>query len=57
MSGAMFPSVMTTCILTVPALIGIGGASIAIAVAIGFFGTMILTYLFGFNDSMVKEEE
>lgn len=57
MSGAMFPSVMTTCILTVPALIGLGGVSIAIAVAIGFFGTMILTYLFGFNDSMVKEEE
>ena len=53
----MFPSVMTTCILTLPALIGLGGVSVIIASAIGFFGSAVLTYLFGFNDSMVKEEE
>ena len=57
MSGVMFPSVMTTCILTLPALIGLGGVSVIIASAIGFFGSAVLTYLFGFNDSMVKEEE
>lgn len=57
MAGVMFPSVMTTCVLTLPALIGLGGMPIVIASAIGFFGSMILTYLFGFNDSMVKEVE
>lgn len=57
MSGVMFPAVMTTSILTAPALVGLGGVSILIACLIGFFGTAILTYFFGFNDSMVKEEE
>lgn len=56
-TGAMFPSVMTTSILTLPALVGLGGISILIAAAIGFFGTAVLTYLFGFHDGMVQEEE
>lgn len=57
LSGAMFPSVMTTCILTLPALIGLGGMPVLIASVISFLGSAIMTYMFGFNDSMVAEEE
>lgn len=55
-AGVMFPSVMTTSILTLPALAGLGGITVIIASAIGFFGTAVLTYFIGFNDNMVKEE-
>ena len=57
MTGAMYPSMMSTCLLTLPALFGVAGMTQILAAAIGFFGSAVLTYLFGFQDSMVAEEE
>lgn len=50
------PSLITVCALTLPAIAAFkGGIVMVIASVIGFFGTAICTYLFGFNDSMIKE--
>lgn len=55
MAGTQFTALPTTCILTLPALMSFpGGFAILIAALIGFFGTAVGTYLFGFDDSMIK---
>jgi len=56
LAGGQFPALITTCVLTLPAIAMFkGGIAMVIASAIGFFGTTICTYLFGFNDSMIEE--
>jgi len=54
--GAGSSAFVGTSILSLPAYIGKGFVGFLIACAIAFFGTFIVTYLFGFNDSMIKEE-
>lgn len=54
--GAGTPAFVGTSLLSLPAYIGKGFVGFLIACAIAFFGTFIVTYLFGFNDSMIKEE-
>lgn len=45
-------------LITLPALsVFPGGWGVPICAAIGFFGACIGTYLFGFNDSMIPEDE
>ena len=47
---------MTVSFLTLPALSLLpGGMFTLVAALLGFFGTAIATYLFGFDDSMVEE--
>lgn len=54
-AGSQFPVVLTTCIITLPAMAMFpGGWGIAAAAIIGFVGSFIGTYLFGFNDNMVE---
>lgn len=53
--GTKFTALPNTCLLTLPALMSFeGGIAILIAAVLGFFGTAICTYLFGFNDSMIQ---
>lgn len=44
-------------ILTLPAYVGQGFVGFLIACAIAYFGAAIGTYLFGFNDAMISDEE
>lgn len=55
LAGSQFPTFVTTCLLTLPAM-GMfpGGWGLVAASAVGFFGTAICTYLFGFDDSMIE---
>lgn len=46
-------ALISTCVLTVPAFVAMMGVIAAIVAAIGFFGGIILTYLFGYNDKML----
>ncbi len=53
-AGSQFPVIMTTCVLTLPAMGMLnGGWGFIAAAAIGFVGTAVCTYLFGFDDSMI----
>lgn len=53
--GTKFTALPSTCLLTLPALMSFeGGMAILIAALLGFFGTAICTYLFGFDDSMIQ---
>lgn len=55
MAGTQFTALPTTCLLTLPVLMSFkGGFAILIAALIGFFGTAIGTYLFGYDDSMIR---
>lgn len=54
--GAGTSAFVGTSLISLPAYIGKGFVGFLIACAIAFFGTFIVTYLFGFNDSMIKEE-
>lgn len=55
LAGTQFTALPSTCLLTLPVLMSFkGGFSILIAAVIGFFGTAIGTYLFGFDDSMIQ---
>jgi Phosphotransferase system IIC components, glucose/maltose/N-acetylglucosamine-specific len=57
-SGAQWPGLMTVCALTLPTLALMkGGIGVLISAVIGFFGTAICTYLFGFNDSMIEKSD
>lgn len=56
-SGAGAPTLLTTSILTLPGYIGKGFAGFCIACAIAYFGSAIVTYLFGFQDSMLPEND
>lgn len=51
--GATQTALISTCVLTIPALVAMMGVIAAIVAAIGFFGGMILTFLFGYNDKML----
>lgn len=54
-AGSQFTMMLTTCVLTLPAM-GMfpGGWGFIAASVIGFVGTGVCTYLFGFDDSMLE---
>ena len=54
MSGALLTAMLTGSLMTLPALVAMMGAPVAIAAAIGLFGGAICTYLFGYSDEMNK---
>lgn len=54
-ADVMWPSVMSVNILTLPALYAIGGSVVIVNAVAAFVLGFILTYFFGFKDSMVKE--
>lgn len=54
-AGVMWPSFMSVNILTLPALYAIGGVPVLINAVIAFFLALVLTYIFGFKDSMVQD--
>lgn len=53
-TGGMQTAVISTCVFTIPAFVAMMGIAAAIVIAIGFFGGVILTYLFGYNDKMLE---
>lgn len=54
--AAQYPSVFSVCAVTLPSIALLPGGVFMLAAAIvGFVGTAIATYLFGFNDNMIKE--
>lgn len=55
--GAGAPTLLSTSILTLPGYIGQGFAGFCIACAIAYFGSAIVTYLFGFSDDMILSPE
>ncbi len=55
--GAGASALVGASILTLPAFIGQGFVGFLIACVIAYFGSAIGTYLFGFNDKMLGEEE
>ncbi|OOM75586.1 PTS system beta-glucoside-specific EIIBCA component [Clostridium puniceum] len=55
--GAGASALVGASILTLPAFIGQGFVGFLIACVIAYFGGAIGTYLFGFNDSMIINEE
>lgn len=57
-AGSAFPTMISTSIITLPAMAAFpGGWGFVAASAIGFFGSLIGTYLFGFNDKMLTENQ
>ncbi len=57
LGGAQAPTVVIPGLLTLPAFIGKGFAMFMLGNAIGYLGSAILTFLFGFNDEMIPENE
>lgn len=55
--GTGTPALIGTSILTLPGYIGKGFAGFCIACAIAYFGSAIITYLFGFNDGMLADPQ
>ncbi len=55
--GAGASALVGASILTLPAFIGQGFVGFLIACAIAYFAAAIGTYLFGFNDGMIVDEE
>ncbi|RFZ76696.1 PTS beta-glucoside transporter subunit EIIBCA [Lacrimispora amygdalina] len=55
--GAGAPTVLGTSLLTMTGYIGVGFAGFCAACAIAYFGSAICTYLFGYNDNMLLEDE
>lgn len=51
-SGALLTAMLTGNLMTLPALIAMMGAPVAIAAAIGVIGGAACTFLFGYSDSM-----
>lgn len=55
-AGSAFPAIISTCIITLPAMATFpGGWGFVAASVIGFVGGFAGTYLFGFKDSMIQE--
>ena len=52
MSGALLTAMLTGNLMTLPALVAMMGAPVAIAAAIGVIGGAVCTYLFGYSDDM-----
>lgn len=55
--GAGAPTLLGTSILTLPGYIGVGFTGFCIACAIAYFGSAVCTFLFGYSDKMIPEEE
>lgn len=53
--GAGAPTLLTTSLLTLPGYIGKGFVGFLIACAIAYFGSAIVTFLFGFSDKMLPD--
>lgn len=56
-AGAGAPTLLTTSLLTMPGYMGQGFIGFCIACAIAYFGSAIVTFLFGFNDKMIPDQE
>jgi len=56
-AGAGASALVGASILTLPAFIGQGFVGFLIACAVAYFGSAIGTYLFGFNDGMIGDED
>lgn len=57
-AGTQRLALVSVNLLTLPAIaVFPGGWGVLVAAAIGFVGATVLTYLFGFDDSMIPEEE
>ncbi|GFZ32111.1 PTS beta-glucoside transporter subunit EIIBCA [Clostridium zeae] len=56
-AGAGASALVGASILTLPAFMGKGFVGFLIACAIAYFGSAIGTFLFGFNDKMLGDEE
>lgn len=52
-AGTGAPALLGTSLLTMPGYIGVGFAAFCIACAIAYFGSAIVTFLFGYNDNMI----
>ena len=53
-----YPGIMTVSFVTLPALSLLdNGIFVLVAALVSFFGTAILTYLFGYSDDMIVEAE
>ncbi len=57
LAGANAPSVTIPGLLTLPAFIGRGFWGLTAGCAVAYISSAILTYLFGYNDSMEKQED
>ena len=55
--SGMQTAMISTCLLTAPALVAMLGKVSILVMCLGFFGGVILTYLFGYSDKMLAEEE
>lgn len=56
LAGSQYPALISTCMLTLPAIaVFKGGIAMLIAAIIGFTGAFAGTYLFGFNDRMLEK--
>lgn len=53
-SGAMLTAIISTCVLTIPTFVVMMGPAVIAAILISFFGSAAITYLFGFDDSMIE---
>lgn len=53
--GAGAPALIGTSLLTMSAYIGVGFAGFCVACAIAYFGSAIVTYLFGYSDKMLLD--
>lgn len=56
-AGTGAPTLLGTSILTLPGYIGVGFVGFLIACAIAYFGSAIVTYLFGYSDDMLPNDE
>lgn len=56
-AGTGAPTLLGTSILTLPGYIGVGFVGFLIACAIAYFGSAIVTYLFGYSDDMLPKDE
>ncbi|WP_077612828.1 beta-glucoside-specific PTS transporter subunit IIABC [Clostridium sp. Marseille-P2415] len=54
-AGAGAPALIGTSLLTMSAYIGVGFAGFCVACAIAYFGSAIVTYLFGYSDKMLLD--
>ncbi|MDN2638027.1 PTS transporter subunit EIIC [Enterococcus avium] len=55
--GAGAPTLLGVSLLTLPGFVGQGFVGFLIACGIAYFGSAIVTFFFGFNDSMIEEIE
>lgn len=56
-AGTGAPTLLGTSLLTLPGYIGQGFLGFLIACAIAYFGSAIVTYFFGFDDSMLEKKK